>query len=142
MKVIAIASLFAVSVMAQGWGNRQWGNRQQWDVNSIRQSVYQGPGFWGEQRWDCDGNQEGCYKDQCTCNRFDWNTWQLVQDDVLGERACWDLNSQYPNLVWQPGRGCIDLNNRGIEPHGMARACERQSWWPEDWVTYNCLPPW
>ena len=47
----------------------------------------------------CDGNQEGCYAHQCTCDTLNPYTGQFEQNDPLGTQACNDLGRSYPNLV-------------------------------------------
>lgn len=47
----------------------------------------------------CDGNQDGCYAAQCTCDTYNYATGQYEQNDPLGTQACNNLNRQYPNLV-------------------------------------------
>ncbi|KAI5358943.1 hypothetical protein Slin15195_G113920 [Septoria linicola] len=113
MQFIAI-TLFAATALAAA--TPQWRNNNNWGRP--------------------DGNQEGAYMSQCSCNRND-GPWPQ-QDDNLGEAACWDLHSQYQNLYWQDGRGCIDRDGRGIEPQGMERACQRQAGGYAA-VSSNCL---
>lgn len=47
----------------------------------------------------CNGNQEGCYAHQCTCDTYNPFTGQFEQNDPLGTQACNDLGRTYPNLV-------------------------------------------
>ncbi|KAL9528683.1 hypothetical protein SMMN14_07757 [Sphaerulina musiva] len=73
---------------------------------------------------DCDGDENGCYAHQCSCDLIDPSSDSAPQqDDHLGEEACNYLAESYPNLYWNVGEGCVDSHNRGVSPEGMRQVC-------------------
>ncbi|KAI5356547.1 hypothetical protein Slin15195_G021860 [Septoria linicola] len=86
----------------------------------------------------CDSDQNGCYAHQCTCDSYNYQTGQYEQDDSLGTRACNLLHQSYPNLYFKIGSGCVDRDQRGVEPNGFNNACQQVAG-PGAYTRPNCL---